>query len=72
MTGYPGHWHQQGSDNSGNHVKTIQGRLNQRGYSLLVDGIFGLNTRYSVRDFQANHPPLTIDGIVGFNTWTAL
>lgn len=71
MGGYPGHWHQQGSNNVGGHVATIQAQLNRRGYSLAVDGVFGPNTTYSVRTFQASRG-LLVDGIVGPATWAAL
>ena len=36
-----------------------------------VDGDFGPKTKAAVRDFQSNEN-LTVDGIVGRNTWTAL
>jgi peptidoglycan hydrolase-like protein with peptidoglycan-binding domain len=36
-----------------------------------VDGIFGPNTEQWVRRFQGNED-LTVDGIVGKNTWTKL
>lgn len=36
-----------------------------------VDGIFGPNTEAAVRDFQQNEN-LSVDGIVGKQTWTAL
>jgi hypothetical protein len=39
--------------------------------TLDVDGIFGPNTEAAVRDFQQNEN-LSVDGIVGKQTWTAL
>jgi peptidoglycan hydrolase-like protein with peptidoglycan-binding domain len=36
-----------------------------------VDGIFGPRTEAAVRDFQRNEN-LSVDGIVGRQTWTAL
>jgi peptidoglycan hydrolase-like protein with peptidoglycan-binding domain len=36
-----------------------------------VDGIFGPKTEAAVRDFQQNEN-LSVDGIVGKQTWTAL
>jgi peptidoglycan hydrolase-like protein with peptidoglycan-binding domain len=36
-----------------------------------VDGIFGPKTEAAVRDFQQNEN-LSVDGIVGRQTWTAL
>jgi peptidoglycan hydrolase-like protein with peptidoglycan-binding domain len=38
---------------------------------LAVDGIFGPKTEAAVRDFQQNEN-LSVDGIVGKQTWTAL
>jgi peptidoglycan hydrolase-like protein with peptidoglycan-binding domain len=38
---------------------------------LEVDGIFGPRTEAAVRDFQQNEN-LSVDGIVGRQTWTAL
>ena len=41
------------------------------GYNLSVDGIFGLRTESAVRSFQADNS-LSIDGLVGNNTWRTL
>jgi peptidoglycan hydrolase-like protein with peptidoglycan-binding domain len=38
---------------------------------LMVDGIFGPKTEAAVRGFQQNEN-LSVDGIVGKQTWTAL
>ena len=54
-----------------NFVEMLQYLLNQYGYGLQTDGIFGGNTYRAVIDFQANNG-LTQDGIVGPNTWSAL
>jgi hypothetical protein len=40
-------------------------------YTLKVDGIFGPRTKRTVKAFQAQQD-LTIDGIVGINTWAEL
>ena len=56
----------QGSD-----VKTLQEMLNNNGYNLTVDGIFGTNTQAAVKDYQQKNN-LAVDGIVGTNTWGAL
>ena len=50
----------------GDDVKVLQQKLN-----LAVDGIFGPLTQEAVKEFQKNNG-LTVDGIVGINTWTNL
>lgn len=45
-------------------VKWIQQALNNHGYHLVVDGIWGSKTEEAVRAFQADNG-LTVDGIVG-------
>ena len=52
-------------------VLTLQTKLNQFGYNLYTDGIFGSGTLGAVIDFQASHG-LEPDGIVGRRTWDAL
>ncbi|HEY9695850.1 MAG TPA: peptidoglycan-binding protein [Trichocoleus sp.] len=58
-------------NSKGDHVRTIQGRLNHYGAHLSVDGVFGSKTDAAVRAFQAQHK-LEVDGIVGPKTWAAL
>lgn len=59
-------------------VKLIQQQLNDLGYPprLKADGYFGNKTLHAVKWFQANNlltnTTLTIDGIVGPKTWSAL
>jgi peptidoglycan hydrolase-like protein with peptidoglycan-binding domain len=55
----------------GDDVRTLQTLLNENGYSLAVDGIFGSRTDGAVRDYQARKG-LVVDGIVGPKTWGAL
>jgi GH25 family lysozyme M1 (1,4-beta-N-acetylmuramidase) len=55
----------------GNCVKWIQYQLNEAGYKLKIDGIFGHRTDSAVKDFQEKHN-LVDDGIVGILTRTAL
>lgn len=56
----------------GEDVKTLQTRLNELGYDCgAVDGIFGAKTYNAVVKFQKDHG-LSVDGIVGKNTWAAL
>ena len=49
----------------------VQTLLNQKGYSLDVDGMFGPKTQAAVKSFQRANG-LVVDGIVGKNTWAAL
>ena len=56
---------------SNNFVFLLQFILNQFGYNLSVDGIFGVNTEKAVRDFQQKNG-LSVDGLVGQNTWRTL
>ena len=56
---------------TGNDVKELQSNLNNRGYNLAVDGVFGKNTLNAVQDFQVQNK-LQVDGIVGGNTWGSL
>lgn len=52
-------------------VRELQTLLNARGRSLNVDGDFGPATEAAVRAFQEQRG-LTVDGIVGKQTWAAL
>lgn len=45
--------------------------MNSQGYSLQVDGKFGSKTQAAVKDYQKKQG-LSVDGIVGNNTWGAL
>lgn len=53
-------------------VTYLQQRLTAKGYGVgAIDGIFGQKTLEAVKAFQAeNH--LTVDGVVGKNTWKTL
>jgi peptidoglycan hydrolase-like protein with peptidoglycan-binding domain len=57
--------------NSGSAVRAAQAALNAHGYSLAVDGSFGPATNNAVRSYQSYYR-LTIDGIVGPQTWRKL
>lgn len=52
-------------------VKALQSQLNTQGFTLTVDGDFGPGTQTAVRAFQ-NAKGLTVDGVVGPNTWVHL
>lgn len=56
---------------SGDSVKKLQEELNKNGYNLSVDGQFGSKTQSAVQSYQKSKG-LTVDGIVGTNTWGAL
>lgn len=56
---------------SGSDVKKLQEELNKNGYNLDVDGQFGSKTQSAVQSYQKSKG-LTVDGIVGTNTWGAL
>ena len=55
----------------GDWVVIAQGRLVVAGYKIEVDGVFGPKTEKAVKKYQADHH-LTVDGIIGKNTWSAL
>lgn len=55
----------------GLHVALLQRKLNDRGYRLSVDGIFGPKTLAAVKDYQRKRG-LVVDGIVGPKTWGSL
>ncbi|HAA27794.1 MAG TPA: hypothetical protein DCE56_09160 [Cyanobacteria bacterium UBA8553] len=58
---------------NGEAVRFLQEVLKRRyGYNIAIDAIFGPNTAAAVKDFQAKHPPLVVDGEVGKNTWREL
>jgi len=58
-------------DDRGEKVKEVQALLQKVGYDISTDGIFGHHTKEIVKDFQLNNN-LTVDGIVGDNTYNKL
>lgn len=57
--------------NTGDDVKNLQTALNELGYKLNVDGIFGQMTYGAVITVQET-AGIEVDGIVGKNTWKAI
>lgn len=55
----------------GDEVKKLQRALNEKGYALDVDGIYGSQTQSAVKDYQKKNN-LSVDGIVGNQTWGSL
>lgn len=54
-----------------NLVYILQGVLNAKGYICDVNGVFGNGTLTQVKAYQKKYK-LTVDGIVGSNTWNTL
>jgi Putative peptidoglycan binding domain len=55
---------------TGDLVRTIQGLCCARGHTTAIDGSFGAQTTIAVRDAQSGK--VTVDGIVGSETWPVL
>ena len=64
-------YRQVGFGSTGSAVSKLQTILNQHGYGLAVDGIFGEKTRAAVREYQKRYN-LKLDGIAGPETWGSL
>ena len=64
-------YRQVGFGSTGSAVSKLQTILNQHGYGLAVDGIFGEKTQAAVRDYQKRYN-LKLDGIAGPETWGSL
>lgn len=58
-------------DDRGEKVKEVQSLLSKVGYDIDTDGIYGYHTKEVVKDFQLNNN-LTVDGVVGNNTYNKL
>ncbi|WP_165436116.1 peptidoglycan-binding domain-containing protein [Amycolatopsis suaedae] len=56
---------------SGAAVKHAQCLINLYGYGISVDGRFGSETNYAVKDVQGRCR-ITRDGAIGLNTWNCL
>lgn len=56
---------------SGSQVICLQVLLNELGYNIDIDEIFGSQTQGAVLNFQSNHA-LSPDGIVGPKTWNTM
>lgn len=55
----------------GSDVTELQKKLNENGYQLEVDGVFGSKTKSAVQDYQRKNS-LDVDGIAGEKTWGSL
>lgn len=64
-------FHPQSAGNRGADVLAIQHLLTHHGHATGADGVFGPATTTAVRGFQSAKG-LSVDGIVGPNTWAAL
>ncbi|MVN85838.1 peptidoglycan-binding protein [Deinococcus sp. HMF7620] len=64
-------WQNLRQGDSGRDVTTLQYLLREAGQTVDIDGLFGAGTNTAVRNFQGASG-LTVDGIVGGNTWEAL
>lgn len=57
----------------GSAVRVAQTLLSIIGYSVVIDGIFGAETKKAVSDFQIkNQIPVNNKGTIGMKTWTKL
>ncbi len=56
---------------TGSSVSALQEKLNENGYDLAVDGVFGAQTQKAVKDYQKKKK-LQVDGIAGTETWGSL
>lgn len=52
-------------------IKDLQGKLNSKGYNLVIDGIVGNATINAIKNFQRNNN-LVVDGIAGEKTFSKL
>ena len=64
-------YNQVGYGSQGGDVTELQKLLNQNGYNLDEDGIFGDKTQAAVKDYQQKNN-LSVDGIAGNKTWGSL
>jgi peptidoglycan hydrolase-like protein with peptidoglycan-binding domain len=64
-------WPLERTGSTGEDVRTVQYLLDAHGSTLSVDGDFGPLTNAAVESFQGTHG-LSVDGIVGNQTWPAL
>jgi peptidoglycan hydrolase-like protein with peptidoglycan-binding domain len=64
-------WPLEQEGTTGEDVKTVQYLVTAHGHSTGVDGVFGSLTKTAVEAFQSSSG-LSVDGIVGPQTWSAL
>ena len=58
-------------DSEGNGVRRAQYLLREKGYNIQPDHVFGPATEEAVKKFQGSKN-LTVDGVIGEKTWSAL
>ena len=58
-------------DDRGEKVREVQMMLEDLGYDIAIDGVYGLRTKSIIKSFQSNNG-LKVDGIVGDNTFEVL
>lgn len=61
-----------GRGNAGPEVKQLQELLNNNGFSLETDGIFGPKTEAALKEFQSRQGLSMVDGVVGPETYGAM
>lgn len=61
----------QSGEHSARSTASLQQALNSLGADLVVDGVFGAQTKRAVKNFQRQHR-LVVDGIAGNQTWGQL
>ncbi|MGM0410711.1 MAG: LysM peptidoglycan-binding domain-containing protein, partial [Bacillota bacterium] len=59
------------NNDRGEKVKEVQQMLNNLGYDITADGVFGARTESTIKSFQSNNG-LDVDGVIGNKTYETL